>query len=98
MVMTKEEILDFLRGHKKEMEERFGVVRIGLFGSYVRGEAREDSDIDLAVEMSNERIFRNFFALERFLEDGLKKEVDLGIESALKPLVKQKVRKEIIYV
>jgi predicted nucleotidyltransferase len=49
--MTKEQILDFLKQHKQEMNDRFGVTKIGLFGSYVRGEEREDSDIDVAIEL-----------------------------------------------
>jgi uncharacterized protein len=96
--MTKEEIIDFLRQHKQEMYERFGVTKIGLFGSYARGEAREDSDIDIAVELEGERLFRKFFALESYLKAGLEKEIDLGIESTLKPIVREQVIKEIKYV
>jgi predicted nucleotidyltransferase len=98
MVKTKEEILAFLREHKPEMEERFGVIRIGLFGSYVRGEARDDSDIDIAVELEREHLFRKFFALEIFLQSNLHKKIDLGIASSLKPIVLEKVEKEIHYV
>lgn len=96
--MTQEEIIGFLKNHKQEMHDRFGVVKIGLFGSYVRDEARDDSDIDIAVELVGERLFRKFFALEAFLTSGLKKKVDLGIESALKPLVRERITKEIKYV
>ncbi len=98
MIKTKEEILAFLREHKPEMEERFGVIRIGLFGSYARGDAREDSDIDIAVELEGEHLFRKFFALEIFLQSNLHKEIDLGIASSLKPIVREKVAKEIHYV
>lgn len=59
--LTREQILEFLRQHKKEMHDRFGVTKIGLFGSYARGDAREDSDIDIAVEMEGDRLFRKFF-------------------------------------
>ncbi len=96
--MNKEEIIEFLRAHKSYIEQHFGVLRIGLFGSYVRGDAREDSDIDIAVEMLDENIFRNFFRLERYLKEHLKKEIDLGIEGAIKPYARQSVMKEIIYV
>ena len=48
--MTKITILDFLRSHKDEMHEKFGLIKIGLFGSYVRGEQREDSDIENEIE------------------------------------------------
>lgn len=95
--MTREQILDFLRQHKQEMNDRFGVTKIGLFGSYVRGEAREDSDIDIAVELEGDRLFRKFFALELFLKSNLQKDVDLGIESTLKPIVRERVAKEIQY-
>jgi hypothetical protein len=96
--MNKDEIIVFLRENKPFLEQQFGVVRIGLFGSYVRGNAHEDSDIDIAVEMRDEHIFRNFFSLERYLKEHLKKEIDLGIMETIKPLVRQRVLKEIIYV
>lgn len=96
--MNKDEIIVFLKENKPYIEQQFGVVRIGLFGSYVRGDAHEDSDIDIAVEMRDEHIFRNFFSLERYLKDHLKKEIDLGIMETIKPLVRQRVLKEIIYV
>lgn len=98
LIMTQEEIIDFLSTHKEEMHQRFGVIKIGLFGSYARGEAREDSDIDIAVELTGDRLFRKFFALESFLAFGLKKEIDLGVESSLKPLVRERIIKEIKYV
>jgi predicted nucleotidyltransferase len=98
MVMTREQILDFLRQNKQEMHDRFGVTKIGLFGSYARGEAREDSDVDIAVELEGDRLFRKFFALEDFLKTSLQKEIDLGIESSLKPLARVRINKEICYV
>jgi len=96
--MTREQILDFLKQHKQEMNDRFGVVRIGLFGSYARGDAREDSDIDIAVELEGDRLFRKFFALEAFLKSSFNKDIDLGIESTLKSIVRERVANEIQYV
>ena len=97
MVMTKTDILEFLHSHKDEMHEKFGLVKIGLFGSYVRGEQREDSDIDLAVEIESSNKFRSFFGLKLYLEDGLHKKIDLGIESSIKPIVQKYIEKEIEY-
>jgi predicted nucleotidyltransferase len=97
MVMNKITILDFLRSHKDEMHEKFGLIKIGLFGSYVRGEQREDSDIDLAVEIESSNKFRSFFGLKAYLENGLQKKIDLGIEGSLKPVVHEYVEKEIVY-
>lgn len=96
--MTRDEILDFIKVHKKELEEQLGVVKIGLFGSYARGGAHEDSDIDIAVELSDGNKADNYFRLLHLLEDNFHKKIDLGIESTIKPAVKEYVRKEIIYV
>lgn len=96
--MNKEDIIAFLKTHKEEMRQKFGVTKIGLFGSYVRNEAKENSDIDIAVEMNEEHIFRNFFALEQYLTNHLRKNVDIGTESSIKPVAKKAIMKEIVYV
>jgi len=99
MVQSTNELLTFLRTHKDEMKSRFGVVSIGLFGSYAREQAREDSDIDIAVELIPEKkTLTNFFSFRRYLERQFGKTVDLGIESTLKPLARETVAKEIIHV
>ncbi len=95
--MTKAFILDFLSSHKEELAQKYGVTKIGLFGSYARGDEREDSDIDIAVEIDSANKFRSFFNLKYFLEDHLHKKIDLGIESTLKPIAKKYIEKEIVY-
>ncbi len=96
--MTREEIIRFLTAHKSELEDRFGVIKIGLFGSYARGDAREDSDIDVAVELAKENIADRYFGLLHYLEDNLHKKIDLGIESNIKPALRPYIMKEIRYV
>lgn len=96
--MTKQFILNYLKEHKKEMKNEYGLVKIGLFGSYARGEERENSDIDLAIELRCKNSFRSFFALKNRLEKKFGKKVDMGIESSLKPIAKKYIDKEIIYV
>ena len=96
--MTKAFVLKFLRQHKAELFERYGVIKLGLFGSFVREEQTELSDIDLAVEIESDNKFRSFFGLKAYLEENLQRRVDLGIESSIKPIVKKYIDKEIVYV
>ncbi|WP_320040555.1 nucleotidyltransferase family protein [uncultured Desulfobacter sp.] len=96
--MNKKDILAFLSSYKDEFKIQYGVTRIGLFGSYARGNESNDSDIDIAVEIESFNKFRSFFGLKRELEKGLGRKVDLGIESSLKPITKKYILKEILYV
>jgi len=96
--MTRTFILDFLTSHKQELQDKYGVTKIGLFGSYARNEQREDSDIDIAIELQSSNTFRSFFGLKYFIEDSLHHKIDLGIESALKPIAKETLLRDIIYV
>jgi len=96
--MVKEEIVTFLKEHKSEIQEKFGATRIGLAGSYARGDATEDSDIDIVVELQSDNKFRSFFYLLYYLQDVFGKRVDLVTESSLKPLVRKAILKDILYV
>ena len=96
--MSREEIIQFLRENKADLEVRFGVITLGLVGSYARDEGTADSDIDLIVEIRSENKFRSFFGLLHFLQDSLPARIDLATESSLKPLVRESVMKDIHYV
>jgi predicted nucleotidyltransferase len=96
--LTREEITHFLQNHKKEMKRRFGVESIGLFGSYARGEACEDSDIDIIVMLNSEQLADDYFGVLHYLEDRLQHKIDLGLESNLRPEIRSRIKDEIIYV
>jgi predicted nucleotidyltransferase len=95
--MNKQDILAFLGAHKTELQNRFGVLRIGLFGSYARDEQSPGSDVDILVEIQSDNTFRSFFGLKAYLEDSLRTTVDLGMESAIKPAAKASIQRDIIY-
>ncbi|MBI4128165.1 MAG: nucleotidyltransferase family protein [Parcubacteria group bacterium] len=71
-----------------------GITQSSLFGSYVRGEAREDSDIDLLVEMPKEASLLDLVRLQRKLEMALGKKVDLLTYNSIHPLLKEYVQKD----
>ncbi|HIQ32909.1 MAG TPA: nucleotidyltransferase [Methanothermococcus okinawensis] len=100
--MDREEVLKKLRENRKKIES-FGVKRIGIFGSFARDEAREDSDIDILVEFEKGKAtFRNVAGLADFLEELFGREVDLltpaGIESIRIREGKESIKKDIIYI
>lgn len=71
---------------------------MGIFGSFAKGEGREESDIDILVEFEKTVDFFEFLDLKEFLENLFHREVDLVTKRALKPLIKEKILKEVIYV
>lgn len=75
---------------------KFGVRRIGLFGSWVRGDAIRQSDVDVLVEFS-QPTFDNYMDLKFFLEELFGQEVDLVLADSLKAQIKPKVLGEVIY-
>lgn len=90
------DIIKTLKKHEKEIREKYKVKKIGVFGSYVRGDQEETSDIDVLVEFEKP-IGWEFFDIKEFLEEILGKDVDLVTVGALKPLLKDKVLKEVVY-
>lgn len=68
-----------------------GVTRSSVFGSYVRGENKEDSDIDILVDFPRGKSLFEFIGLQQELEEVLGKKVDLGEYNTLKPRIKDKV-------
>ena len=81
---TREDILSVLSREKVSLQRRYPVHRMALFGSYARGEARSDSDVDLLVEV-DPSIGLRFVTLAEDLERLLGLPVDLVSQRALKP-------------
>lgn len=96
MATRKQKILAALSGNRKTLRARFAVRKIGLFGSFARGEQRKSSDIDLLVEFEKPS-FDNYMELKFFLEDLLKARVDVVMADSLKPRLKPYIEQEVIY-
>jgi len=96
-MLTAEEILKLIQQNKERIK-RYGVKRIGLFGSYLRGEQKESSDIDILVEFEKgKKTFDNYMELKFFLEDLFKRKVDLVIAESVKPELKKYIMKSVRY-
>jgi len=83
---------------KPVLKERFKVETIGIFGSYVRGEQKRKSDLDVLVEFSETPSLFEFVELEDFLSQKLGVKVDLVMRDALKPRIRDSILKEAVYV
>ena len=96
--MGKQEIINIIRNKKPDMESRYGVQRLGLFGSYVKENQRKKSDIDILVTFNRDIDLFDFLDLREYLESQLHLKVDLVMESALKPAIGKRILSEVEYV
>jgi uncharacterized protein len=90
------EIRQILRAHMPALAERYRIKSLGIFGSYVRGEARDTSDIDLLVEFSETPDIFKFMDLEDDLTAFLGLKVDLVTRPALKGNIGEKILSEVV--
>ena len=98
MKSSRQNILTSLKNLKKEVAKEYSVKTIGVFGSVARDEQTGQSDIDLLVEFSKPVGFITFMRLENFLSERLGNKVDLVTSDSLKPVIRQDVLSEVIYV
>ncbi|MBU4346671.1 MAG: nucleotidyltransferase family protein [Candidatus Omnitrophica bacterium] len=93
-----ETIKKTLEKHKQELKATYKVKDIGIFGSYVRREAKKKSDIDILVEFEDAIDFFDFLELEEHLSKILNIKVDLVMKRVLKPAIGESIMREVIYV
>ena len=96
-MQNKEEILKILNNLKKELIREFKVKEIGIFGSYAMDKQEDFSDIDVLVEFEKDADLFNFVGLSIFLEENLKKKVDLVSKKALREEIKDNILTQVIY-
>lgn len=98
--LNLEEIINTLKKHKEELKEKYHVKEIGVFGSYVRGEQKDESDIDILIEFEPDaRIsLLDFIGIEDYISDLLSAKVDLVEKSALKPRIGKHILNEVIII
>ena len=97
---TLNEMKNKIKSVQNELNANFSVEEIGLFGSYVRGEENENSDLDILISLKeNHNVgLIKFNSLKEFLSDLLNIKVDLVIKDGIKPALKNYILNEDIYL
>ena len=96
-IMKKKEIIEILRQYKKEAAGRYGIVDIGVFGSVARGEAEEDSDVDVVIRIVKPDLFM-LVGIKNELEERLLRPVDVvTYRENMNTFLKKRIDGEAVY-
>ena len=94
--MNADQIIERIRGLRRQLDA-LGVASLGVFGSVARGEARDDTDVDVLVALEGPAAFDQYMDVKLLLEDALGRRVDLvterGLREALRPTVERELRR-----
>ena len=93
---TSQNIVRKIASVREELHERFTVMRVGVFGSYARGDEGPESDVDIIVELG-EPTFDNYMDLKFMLEEVLQRPVDLVMADTVKPRLRPIIEHEVVY-
>jgi uncharacterized protein len=95
---TLDEIKEILTKHKEEVQQEYKVSELGIFGSFVRGEQKKRSDIDILVEYSELPDLLKLIELENRLQKLLKRKVDLIEKSGIRTELRERILEEVVYI
>ncbi len=96
--MERGHVLQLLAQHKPQLTQRYGVLRLALFGSAARDSGGADSDIDILVAFDGPATSKRYFGVQFYLEDLLGRPVDLVTEKALRPELRPHIEREAVHV
>jgi hypothetical protein len=92
----KFDVLQVIRGMRSDLAMRFSVRSIGVFGSFARGDAEPESDVDILVELADPT-FDHYMDLKFKLEEVFQRPVDLVMADTVKPRLKPIIEREVVY-
>ncbi len=98
MTQNIKNIKSIIENHREILIDRYRVKEIGIFGSFIRGEQRKRSDIDILVDFYEIPDLLKFINLERYLQKILKKKVDLVRKPAIRSELKEKILSEVVFL
>ncbi|MEM7535143.1 MAG: nucleotidyltransferase family protein [Chloroflexota bacterium] len=96
--MKRSDVIQRLKRHQADLQHKFGVVSLAIFGSTARNEATPESDIDLLVEFNRPTGLFGLIDLQFYLEELLGTGVDVGTMDGLKPRTRERILKDLVYV
>ncbi len=92
------EIIEKLKELKPVLKEKYGIEEFAVFGSMARGDYKENSDVDIAIIKARKKDFFNRVDAIYFLEDKLNRKVDMGYYDSIRPVIKKRIDKDLVYV
>ncbi|MBF0487756.1 MAG: nucleotidyltransferase family protein [Nitrospirae bacterium] len=98
MKKSLDEIKDILNRHSGELREKYKITQLGIFGSYVRGEQRINSDVDILVEIGEPVGLLRFVHIENMMSKLLQTKVDLVSKGGIRPELKERIINEVVYI
>lgn len=97
-MVTRSELLDYLKAYKEQNSEKYYIEQLGVFGSFARDEATPESDIDIVVKMSKPDMYA-LIGIKQDIENYFKNKVDIvQLRERMNALLKSRIFKEAIYV
>ena len=95
----RDEVLTILKRESHDLKDRFGVTKIGLFGSIVRDEASDTSDIDLLIELDTESVtYAKYLDLEAYLQSLFPRNVEIVTTDGISPYILPYISREVVWV
>jgi len=95
---TTKQLVDFLRIQKKSLQKEFAIKKIGIFGSYARGDINEQSDIDIVVELEKPDLFY-MIGIKQIIEEAFGHRVDIvRLRGNMNKVLRDRIERDVIYV
>ncbi|HPY61345.1 MAG TPA: nucleotidyltransferase family protein [Methanospirillum sp.] len=99
MMTERDEVLSILKRESHDLKERFGVIKIGLFGSVVRNEAGDLSDLDLLIELDPESVtYKKYLDLEAYLQSLFPRKIEIVTTDGVSPYILPYISREVVWV
>ncbi|ABR31535.1 DNA polymerase [Thermosipho melanesiensis] len=95
---TLNEIISIIKDLKKEIEQKYKVEILGIFGSFARGEQKETSDVDILVKFHKNATLFDFIGLSIFLQEKLGIDVDIVPQDAVRKELREKINQEVVNI